>query len=498
MINWFWSHRRNTSLHHMSLFVRGLKAKGFLPEVNFYFDNQIFMGITKGCYIYYDRDQLNQKYKDVQKSIDNNPNFAQDFRKKQDKIFDAVFTVCDKISTTNLKQASKKQLLDLLSDFAEKLIVGPLITVQLWGIEACWDDDYVLSKELKEKRPKDFDVLKGDLSQSTGKTVAYSERESFLKLMIKITQNKQLCELLQEGKFASADELLETLPTIKQAITTHIDTFAWMNTEYVSEPWTMDEWYEQMAKELDKPEQQYEQLQSTYKNAIEHKDQLIKEIGFSKKAQHILTALNEFVAQRDWAKGKMCHILAIYDMFLNEIVMRLGINKKELLLYDFEELANAIIVGNSLDISKREEGWALVSKHGDLQILDATQLPQLIKEEQLTDMQAKIIQQTQFHGVPACKGKATGIVRVIDNPKDISQFQNGEILVTYMTTMQFTPLFKKAAGIITDEGGLSSHAAIVSREFNVPCIVGTQIATRNLKTGDKIEMDANIGFIKLL
>ena len=64
--------------------------------------------------------------------------------------------------------------------------------------------------------------------------------------------------------------------------------------------------------------------------------------------------------------------------------------------------------------------------------------------------------------------------------------------------MEFTPFFKKASAIITDEGGMSCHAAIISREFGLPCIVGTKIATRSIKDGDKVEVDADKGIVKII
>ncbi len=70
--------------------------------------------------------------------------------------------------------------------------------------------------------------------------------------------------------------------------------------------------------------------------------------------------------------------------------------------------------------------------------------------------------------------------------------------MTYMTTIEFVPAFRKAAAVVTDEGGISSHAAIISREFKLPCIVGTKIATRVLQTGDTVEVDAMKGIIKIM
>jgi phosphoenolpyruvate synthase/pyruvate phosphate dikinase len=102
-------------------------------------------------------------------------------------------------------------------------------------------------------------------------------------------------------------------------------------------------------------------------------------------------------------------------------------------------------------------------------------------------------------GSIAYKGIATGRVRLVIDPKrDGSSFQVGEILVTGMTRPEFLPVMKKALAFITDAGGILSHAAIVARELKKPCIIGTHIATRLLKNGDLVEVDANNGVIKKL
>jgi len=104
----------------------------------------------------------------------------------------------------------------------------------------------------------------------------------------------------------------------------------------------------------------------------------------------------------------------------------------------------------------------------------------------------------EIKGTIANKGFYSGIVRVVLRHEDFDKFKNGEILVATMTSVDYMPLMKKAGALITDEGGLACHAAVVSREFNVPCIIGTKIATKVLKNGDIVEVDANIGTIKKL
>lgn len=88
---------------------------------------------------------------------------------------------------------------------------------------------------------------------------------------------------------------------------------------------------------------------------------------------------------------------------------------------------------------------------------------------------------------------AVGRAKVIKNPKNINQFQSGEILVTEMTDPDWVPIMKMASAIITDKGGRTSHAAIVSRELGIPAIVGTEEATKKIKTGDEITVDCSSG-----
>ncbi len=92
-------------------------------------------------------------------------------------------------------------------------------------------------------------------------------------------------------------------------------------------------------------------------------------------------------------------------------------------------------------------------------------------------------------------GHASGKVQVILNVKDISKFQKGEILVTEMTTPDWVPAMKIASAVVTNLGGKTCHAAIVSRELGVPCIVGTEKATKILKNGDLVTIDGQRGMV---
>lgn len=102
----------------------------------------------------------------------------------------------------------------------------------------------------------------------------------------------------------------------------------------------------------------------------------------------------------------------------------------------------------------------------------------------------------EITGQVGCVGRARGTVRIIIRPKDMVKMKQGDILVSIATDPDIVPAMKKAAAIVTEQGGVTSHAAIVSRELNIPCVIGTKIATKVLKDGDMVEVDATRGIVK--
>ena len=95
-------------------------------------------------------------------------------------------------------------------------------------------------------------------------------------------------------------------------------------------------------------------------------------------------------------------------------------------------------------------------------------------------------------------GKVTGKVVKVRSATEIYRVQKGDILVAVMTRPDYVVAMKKAAAIVTNEGGITSHAAIVSRELGIPCIICTKIATEVLRDGDLVEVNANHGWVRKL
>ncbi|MEW6407872.1 MAG: PEP-utilizing enzyme [Patescibacteria group bacterium] len=101
-----------------------------------------------------------------------------------------------------------------------------------------------------------------------------------------------------------------------------------------------------------------------------------------------------------------------------------------------------------------------------------------------------------FKGNIAYSGKAIGRVKIVNSFKDVKKVKKGDILVSVQTMPSLLPAMKQAAAFVTDQGGITCHAAIVAREMKKPCVIGTKIAARVLRDGQLIEVDARRGIVR--
>jgi len=99
-------------------------------------------------------------------------------------------------------------------------------------------------------------------------------------------------------------------------------------------------------------------------------------------------------------------------------------------------------------------------------------------------------------GTPASPGRATGSVRVIHGQHEFNELQLGEILVAPLTAPGWTPLFTRAAAVVTDVGSVAAHASIIAREFGIPAVVGCGDATARLRTGMRVTVDGSTGNVE--
>ncbi len=119
---------------------------------------------------------------------------------------------------------------------------------------------------------------------------------------------------------------------------------------------------------------------------------------------------------------------------------------------------------------------------------------QIFYKEKITESLSK----TGIKGQTAQKGKITGIAKIISLKSQINKIEVGDIIISPMTTAAMIPAINKASAIVTDEGGILCHAAIVAREMKKPCVIATKVATSIFKDGDYIEVDANKGIVRKL
>ena len=141
----------------------------------------------------------------------------------------------------------------------------------------------------------------------------------------------------------------------------------------------------------------------------------------------------------------------------------------------------------------REIGLFFFNNHEKVSLFgdDLEEIESYIKSLSKIDVNLK-----ELKGISVSKGKITGRVQVIKDPNKLNQAKEGFILVTGMTRPQFNNILRKCKGIIADEGNVLSHASILAREFGIPCIVRTKIATEILKDNDLVELDADNGVVR--
>ncbi len=170
-------------------------------------------------------------------------------------------------------------------------------------------------------------------------------------------------------------------------------------------------------------------------------------------------------------------------------------NLKYLFTEELEDLEKNADELASLSEKRKKEGFLIYVNNLGIKILD--KVKERILEAEIQDQ----AQDEKIEGFVAFKGKKKkykGKVNVVIVPKDGKDFKKGDFLVTAMTSPDFIHYIKKAGAIITNEGGITSHAAIIARELEKPCIIGTKIATQVLKDGDLVELDMEKGTVKIL
>ncbi len=236
-------------------------------------------------------------------------------------------------------------------------------------------------------------------------------------------------------------------------------------------------------------------IEDLHKKEKEHNFK-IKKLSLDEKK--FILFLNKIIEFRDKRKDLFAKMSLTYFRVAEKLFEKYHVPKNLIYFYRFDEL----VKGEKYfkikidDLYKRQKGYCcLINYNGKIE-----ESFDFEKNKEILDRyrSSKIDIQNEIIGQIAYKGNIKGKVKIVLNQETFSEFKKGEILVTGMTRPEFVPLMKKASAIITDEGGITCHAAIIARELKKPCIIGTKNATQILKDGDLVEVDADKGIVKIL
>lgn len=234
-------------------------------------------------------------------------------------------------------------------------------------------------------------------------------------------------------------------------------------------------------------------------NTKKERNRILKKYNLSaKNLARYFHLLDTFTLFHDLRKESQMRCNQIIFSALREIAKRFKINYNDLIFYYNEEVEDLCLRNKKLAdsvIKTRKQGLTFVISKGQVKEFTVKKAKLILNQLVLSVVKAKQVKLVK--GIPASQGKAKGPAFVVKGAEEAKRvIKKGGILVTSMTSIDYLPAMRKAGAIITDDGGITCHAAIISRELGIPCVVGTKVATQVFKTGDKIEVDANKGVVR--
>lgn len=371
------------------------------------------------------------------------------------------FKLYKKIDKLNLEKLSKDQLLKLIFDAidATKNSVGSGHVIE--GI--AYMGDRIVKKELTN--------FLGDekVSNQAFALLTTPEEKSFL---------------------SQADDLLSKISTdIKniKLIDKFKKDFGWIRNSYdYRRPFSNEEIVSEALSRKN-------QKSKTIKRLKEEKKNLIREL---KLPRGIVSRLQILAFTGSWQDERKRYILLACEYLfrlLEAYSEKVGVDIKYLRYARPEELKN---VGKILDILKMrlEKSFYAVSLKKTYVICgkDYNEVHKSLLKEDVVENSSEI------RGMVASVGKIIGKVKILNTIESLNKVNEGDIIVASMTRPEYMTAMQKASGFITDEGGITCHAAIIAREMGKPCIIGTKMATKVLKDNDLVEVDANHGVVRIL
>lgn len=399
-----------------------------------------------------------------------------------------------KAEQLDLKSLSDQELISEFKQYLEAALGEWGLSIMCDGF-SLYSENLILPllKPLVEKHHQKISYVLPLLTAPVDQSFAMEESISFLKLLKQAKENKRIKTLLEEGDFAELSKFKSFYHDLKE----HTKNFFWLKNSYL-QTFKLDE--EFFAKRLAIHVKEEKDLAREIKKLTEgplktkkEKEALGKELGCDRQLLGLLKLVEKFAWWQDVRK-KYCLISNHYLMlFLEEACRRRNYRKEDIFGITAEEYEGLVKGEINLEETKRRSKHSMIIyRRSGTEVLmgeEGEKLFQAIHKEINQEV-------NDIRGICASPGRVEGKVKIILASKDLSKMAPGDILVSSMTRPELVPAMKKAAAVVTDEGGLTCHAAIVSRELGIPCVVGTKIATKIFKNGEFVEVNANHGVIR--
>lgn len=360
-----------------------------------------------------------------------------------------------------------------------------------------------LNRFLKEKITKEkFQNYYSVFTEPENNSFAQDQEEDLLKLMHLYWDSR---EWRDDIKNKSLKDIENKYPDFYSNLFWHSKKHAWVYYVYMGPAFSEKDFFGFIVDFISKditPQQKLNQLKERKKRTAKLKREYLRELNPTGLDNFVLKIAGKIV----WAKSrrKDYQSKSYYHMekLCREIAKRLFISLEQVRSSPFniiEKALNGENVDWSITNNIKSLHICLPNDDGSITILVGKEAEEFSKNsikrsgelQDLSDIK-------ELRGSTACMGKTIGRVKIINLPEEMAKMEQGNILVSTATTPSIVIAMKKASAILTDEGGLTCHAAIVSRELNVPCVVGLKIATKFLKDGDIVEVNATKGTIKKL
>ena len=389
-----------------------------------------------------------------------------------------LISFIEKLEKKNLQNLTKDELYKTYKNF--EILYGNFWSIGSLPEVANWGGEQILARELhiKTHNERDFHYAFEKLSAPT--RFSFYQKEENDLLSLKGIENKRIVE-----------------KRLKQ----HQKKYFWLSNNYHStKVISVRKFAERLQRySIREARERIEKINMQRGKTRREKKKVIRDLHLSKRIEKISQRLSFCIWWQDCRKASILHSNHVIDLFLREIAQRYTVPFGDLHYYTTGEISRLLQTEKKLsqrETARRRDHFVAVYRSGVAKAYyisgdGAKKLADPLVNQKMSSATGIL------KGIVVNSGKARGIVRILYSARESSKIKEGDILVASMTSPEYIGALRKAVAVVTDEGGMTCHAAIVARELGIPGIVGTKTATKILKDGDLVEVNADKGVVKI-